>query len=177
MFCNSCGTQLADDATFCPNCGNAVNAAAAQPVLGLKWAHFLSYFALWLGAVANVVMCILVFTGALYEAQDVPAELVYSFFPGLQPLNYFYGVCLIVMAVLGVITAVSINKYMRRSGTLVCSMYLASAIISCIYLIGTSVIIGQFAMDSSAAASIIVGIVMFFVNRIYFKNRENIFVN
>ncbi len=34
MFCNNCGTQLADGAAFCPNCGtNVANAAAggAQP--------------------------------------------------------------------------------------------------------------------------------------------------
>ncbi len=24
MFCDNCGTELADDATFCSNCGNQV---------------------------------------------------------------------------------------------------------------------------------------------------------
>ena len=26
MFCENCGTELADDATFCSNCGNRVRA-------------------------------------------------------------------------------------------------------------------------------------------------------
>ena len=52
MFCNNCGTQLEEGAAFCPNCGSSVSVAPA-PQLGLKWAHFLSYFALWLAQRAH----------------------------------------------------------------------------------------------------------------------------
>jgi len=64
MFCNNCGTQLEEGAAFCPNCGSSVGVAPA-PQLGLKWAHFLSYFALWLGALLNVIVAFTVFTGSI----------------------------------------------------------------------------------------------------------------
>lgn len=31
MFCKNCGTQIDDNAAFCPNCGQAANAQPAQP--------------------------------------------------------------------------------------------------------------------------------------------------
>jgi tryptophan-rich sensory protein len=176
MFCNNCGTQLEEGAAFCPNCGSSVGVAPA-PQLGLKWAHFLSYFALWLGALLNVIVAFTVFTGSIYSAQGIEAEYVYAVFPGLKPVDMIYGVALLVLAVLGVITAVSIIKYKKNAGTLVCAMYLVSAIVAFIYLVGASSVLGQFAGNSSSVVSIIVGIVMFFVNKIYFGNRKDIFVN
>jgi len=176
MFCNNCGTQLEEGAAFCPNCGGSVGVAPA-PQLGLKWAHFLSYFALWLGALLNVIVAFTVFTGSIYSAQGIEAEYVYAVFPGLKPVDMIYGVALLVLAVLGVITAVSIIKYKKNAGTLVCAMYLVSAIVAFIYLVGASSVLGQFAGNSNSVVSIIVGIVMFFVNKIYFGNRKDIFVN
>ena len=62
MFCPKCGSQIADDAAFCVNCGHAVNSQHAQapqtqqpvqsypPVdpqaqqLPMKWFKFLIYF-------------------------------------------------------------------------------------------------------------------------------------
>ena len=31
MYCSKCGTQLADDATFCPYCGTSTNPAPMYP--------------------------------------------------------------------------------------------------------------------------------------------------
>ena len=48
-FCNNCGTQVGDDERFCPNCGQAVQAAPAQAsadddVKANKGISVLSYF-------------------------------------------------------------------------------------------------------------------------------------
>ena len=176
MFCNNFGTQLEEGATFCPSCGSAV-AAAPAPQLGLKWAHFLAYFALWAGALVNIYNAIAALTGLHYEAAGVDADYVYAVFPGLKPVDMIYGVACLVLVVLGVMTAVSILKYKKNAGTLVCAMYLISAIVVFIYTIGASSALGQFAGDSRNIVTIIVGIVMFFVNRVYFGNRKDIFVN
>ena len=176
MFCNNCGTQLEEGATFCPSCGSAVGTEPSTQ-LGLKWAHFLAYFALWAGALLNIIIAVTVFTGSLYSSQGIEAEYVYAILPGLKPIDMIYGVALLAMAVLGVITAVSIIKYKKNAGTLVCAMYLISAIVVFIYTIGASSVLGQFAGTSSSVVSIIGGIVMFFVNKIYFGNRKDIFVN
>lgn len=176
MFCNNCGTQLEEGAAFCPNCGGSVGVAPA-PQLGLKWAHFLAYFALWAGALLNLFNGITAITGTQYDAVGVDADYIYAIYPGLKPLNIIYGVVCLALVVLGVITAVSIIKYKKNSGTLVCSMNLISAIIMLIYAVGAVSILGQYANISSIIPQIIVGIVMFFVNRVYFGNRKDIFVN
>ena len=68
MYCNSCGTEIEEGATFCTNCGapvgqaqSQVEAQPQQPELGMKWANFLGYFALWLGAIVNSSLFIIFF--------------------------------------------------------------------------------------------------------------------
>ncbi|MBE6632546.1 MAG: DUF898 family protein [Ruminococcaceae bacterium] len=48
-FCSNCGAQLEDNAAFCPNCGNGMNAQAAAP----KKPHTLSD---WDGGVLDTVI-------------------------------------------------------------------------------------------------------------------------
>ena len=206
MFCSSCGTQLEEGTLFCPNCGNPVaqandtaqtqaEASAAQasapvnpatqfdgstqyytpqPVLGLKWANFLGYFALWAGALVNLGSGIALITGLIY-GED--ADLVYSFFTGLKVLDVLYGICLLATVALGVVTALSIIKRKKQAGTLVCLMYGVQSVLSIIYIIGASIILSTFAGDATTITQIVVSIVMIFVNRTYFNNRRDVFVN
>ena len=188
--------------TFCPNCGNPVAQAQAQaeastaqasapvnpapqfdgstqyytpqPVLGLKWANFLGYFALWLGALVNLGSGISLITGLIYNGD---ASFIYDYFPGLQVLNILYGICLLAIVALGVITALAIIKRKKQAGTLVCLMYGVQAALSLIYIIGGTIILGTFAGDATTSVQIIVSIVMIFVNRVYFNNRRDVFVN
>lgn len=58
MICRSCGAYVNDNEAFCGNCGakqvNPDNMVSDYPgngsAIGMKWAKFLGYFALWLGA-------------------------------------------------------------------------------------------------------------------------------
>ena len=195
MFCSSCGTQMEEGTLFCPNCGKSVddnlavnetaNNGAQQPegayqyynpnpVLGLKWAHFLGYFALWAGALLNLVTGFQCITGLIYGGD---AGLVYAFYGGLQVLNILYGICLLGVVALGVITALSIIKCKKQTGKLVCLVYLVQSVLTVVYLIGTSIILGSFAGDASVIMQIVISIVMIFVNRTYFNNRRDVYVN
>ena len=206
MFCSSCGTQLEEGTLFCPNCGNPVaqandtaqtqaEASAAQasapvnpapqfdgstqyytpqPVLGLKWAHFLGYFALWAGAVLNLASGIQFVTGLIYNGD---ASFIYDYFPGLQVLNILYGVCLLGTVALNVFAALSIIKCKKQTGLLVCLVYSAQVVLSLVYVVAGSIIISSFAGDATTITQIIVSIVMIFVNRTYFNNRRDVYVN
>ena len=191
MFCNSCGNEISEGDTFCPNCGSAVgqvsgntdsveytgagNEYVAQPQLGLKWAHFLAYFGLWAGALMNLYTAIRYLLGNQYGDQSI---VVYAIYNNLRALDIFYGICLIVLVVLGCITAVSIIKLKRQSGTFVCLTYLLGALISTIYLICFAMITDvDVAYIASIFSSIFISVVMIFVNRVYFNNRKHIFVN
>ncbi|SEK18928.1 zinc-ribbon domain-containing protein [Pseudobutyrivibrio ruminis] len=206
MFCSSCGTQLEEGTLFCPNCGNPVaqandaaqtqaEASAAQasapvnpapqfdgstqyytpqPVLGLKWAHFLGYFALWAGALVNLGSGISFITGLIYNGD---ASFIYDYFPGLQVLNILYGVCLLGTVALNVFAALSIIKCKKQTGLLVCLVYSAQVVLSLVYVVAGSIILSSFAGDASVVSSVIVSIVMIFVNRVYFNNRRDVYVN
>ena len=195
MFCSSCGTQMEEGTLFCPNCGKSVddnlavnetaNNGAQQPegayqyynpnpVLGLKWAHFLGYFALWAGALANAVTGIRYITGLIYGGD---AGLIYAFFPGLQIVNIFYGLCVILCAALAVITALAIIKCKKQAGLFVCLNYIVQAVIVFAYTIVSSIIIGSAAGIPYLLIVIIVTVVMTFVNRTYFNNRRDVYVN
>ncbi|MBR6309068.1 MAG: zinc ribbon domain-containing protein [Lachnospiraceae bacterium] len=150
----------------------------AGPAVGLKWAHFLGYFALWIGALANLANGIRLLTGSLYEEQGVTAEMVYAFWGNsLKYADKFYSVCLIITAVLAVCGAVAILKYKAIAGTLVSAVYAVNAISGIAYIAMTTHILGQSTLDYQTAVSIIVAIVFFCVNIVYFKKRKHIFVN
>ena len=206
MFCSSCGTQLEEGTLFCPNCGNPVaqandtaqtqaEASAAQasapvnpapqfdgstqyytpqPVLGLKWANFLGYFALWAGAVLNLASGIQFVTGLIYNGD---ASFIYDYFPGLQVLNILYGVCLLGTVALNVFAALSIIKCKKQTGLLVCLVYSAQVVLSLVYVVAGSIILSSFAGDATTIIQIVVSIVMIFVNRTYFNNRRDVYVN
>ncbi|SES93260.1 zinc-ribbon domain-containing protein [Pseudobutyrivibrio sp. C4] len=205
MFCSSCGTQLEEGTLFCPNCGNPVaqandtaqaqaNSAAQasapvnpapqfdgstqyytpQPVLGLKWANFLGYFALWAGALGNLVVGIQYITGLIYGGD---ADLIYDYFSGLQIIDIIYGICVIATVALSVMTALSIIKRKKQAGMLVCLNYIVQAAVVFVHTIAEAIIIHSFGGVSTAITAIIVSIVMIFVNRVYFNNRRDVFVN
>ena len=179
MICNFCGTQLTEDAVKCPNCGKDVcsdnfQQSEQKPKYGLGWAHFLAYFGLWAGALLNAFSAIAMFTGSVYGGL---AERVYNIYPSLKSVDRFYAVCLFVFVVLAVITAISIIKLKKKAGVLVCSMYLASALVGVIYIVSTTAILGMSTLNPTTAASIGVSVIMFFVNIVYFNHRKDIFVN
>lgn len=184
MYCNSCGTEIEEGVTFCTNCGapvgqaqSQVEAQPQQPELGMKWANFLGYFALWLGAIVNISVFSTYLTGTIYLQTGTSADVVYGVFPALNVLDKFYAICLLATSILGIVTALAIIKRKRTAGKLVCAVYLVSAIVVVIYTVASTLIFGQSTIQPTTVVSVVVSIVMIFVNRTYFANRANVFVN
>lgn len=150
----------------------------SEPAVGLKWANFLGYFLLWIGALANVATAYEVFSGGHYNKGFTTAELVYEFYGnGLKYADKFYGACLLFAALLGVITAMAILKFKSSAIKLVPAIYLYNAIVVTVYCALVSGITGVNYFSPAQIVAIIMGVIMVCINVVYFNKRKHIFVN
>ena len=147
---------------------------AAAPQRGMKWFKFIIYFQLWAGMLVNLVTAGKYFTGAYYEGN---AEMVYRFFPALQPLDIVMGVLCLALAVYAVVVQRALAKFRAKGPMMYYLMYIVNTAVTVLYLIIGSIIIGQSAFTAEVAGSIIGSLVMIFINIPYFNNRKHLFVN
>ena len=147
---------------------------AAVPQRGMKWFKFIIYFQLWAGMLVNLVTAGKYFTGAYYEGN---AEMVYRFFPALQPLDIVMGVVCLALAVYAVVVQRALAKLRAKGPMMYYLMYIVNTAATVLYLLIGSIIIGQSAFTAEVAGSIIGSLVMLFVNIPYFNNRKHLFVN
>lgn len=192
MFCSSCGTQNEEGTKFCSNCGaplpvavdpttgdvvadpSTAGATAANPEKGLGWAKFLGYFALWAGALINFAGAFQSLTGSKYGKD---ADLVYSVFKALKPLDVFYGLLCIAIVVVQVMAAISIIKRKKATIVLVPAIYCIVFLVVLAYSLLATAVIKQSAFEASVISNLAVNAVMFFANITYFKNRSDVFCN
>lgn len=146
----------------------------AAPQRGMKWFKFIIYFQLWAGMLVNLVTAGKYFTGAYYEGN---AEMVYRFFPALQPLDIVMGVVCLALAVYAVVVQRALAKFRAKGPMMYYLMYIVNTAVTVLYLIIGSIIIGQSAFTAEVAGSIIGSLVMIFINIPYFNNRKHLFVN
>ena len=186
MFCKSCGAQVDEGVAVCPNCGQPVEQQADMQVvlkeqgLGLKWANFLGYFALWAGALVNLFAGVKYFTGSIYEdaGTGASADLVYSVLgDSLKFLDKTYAVLLWCTCIICVFAALSIIKRKKTTRMLVCLVYGLNVALGLIYSLGVTAIVGQSAFTTVLIMQLVFSVVMICVNWIYFGNRRDIFVN
>lgn len=147
---------------------------AAAPQRGMKWFKFIIYFQLWAGMLVNLVTAGKYFTGAYYEGN---AEMVYRFFPALQPLDIVMGVVCLALAVYAVVVQRALAKFRAKGPMMYYLMYIVNTAATVLYLIIGSIIIGQSVFTAEVAGSIIGSLVMIFINIPYFNNRKHLFVN
>ena len=172
--CNRCGAMVEDGIAICPSCqtpltgneqvasqpmmGNgAYQNVQAEPRLGTKWADFLGYFALWLGGLANVVSGLGCFA--------------------LTGVSSAYMVLAILFLITGAIDFIAAIKIIKRKSDARKFVLIAYSLVVVVNLIAIAFALSSNGEITTMVASTVVGVIMIFVNNIYFKNRENIFVN
>ena len=146
----------------------------ATPQRGMKWFKFIIYFQLWAGMLVNLVTAVKYFTGAYYEGS---AEMVYTFFPALQPLDIVMGVFCLALAVYAVVVQRALAKFRTKGPMMYYLMYIVSTASTVLYLLIGSLIIGQSAFTAETAGSFTGSLFMIFINIPYFNNRKHLFVN
>lgn len=150
----------------------------SEPAVGLKWANFLGYFALWMGALVNVAMSYEILSGDHYNNGFTTAEMIYDFYgKGLKYADIFYGACLPVAALLAVIGAMSILKFKASAVKLISGIYLYNTVVVTVYCALATGITGVNYFSLSQVLVIIFSVIMFCVNLGYFNKRRHIFVN
>lgn len=147
---------------------------AAAPQRGMKWFKFIIYFQLWASMLVYLVTAGKYFTGAYYEGS---AEMVYRFFPALQPLDIVMGVFCLALAVYAVIVQRALAKFRAKGPMMYYLTYIVDTAVTVLYLLIASIIIGQSVFTAEVAGGIIGSLVMLFVNIPYFNNRKHLFVN
>ena len=139
---------------------------------GLAWAYFLGYGALWIGAIINIITGIPHITGSYLGYNK---NSVYAYFEALQILDILYGLVVVAVAVLGIVTALCIILKKKAAVVLVPAMYFANCAFGALYLMLLAGITGELSAVASGAGAIVVSLVMGIVNIIYFRNRRHIF--
>ena len=191
MFCPNCGTQLADNATFCTNCGAATNNQAPQqpvaqpttplkPQQGMGWFKFLIYFGLWAGAILNIIGALPMLTGSQYGEPEV-VELVYSTFEGLRGLDMFCGLFAIALGAFGIYTRFQLAGYKEKAPMFLSIVYAGAVVFNLVYIFGCTSVLPEYVLSeidfTSFYSNTITSAVMIFVNQSYFKKRAHLFTN
>lgn len=186
-FCQYCGNEIPDDSKFCPNCGATldVQRTAFQPnshmdygydaTLPMNWYKFLIYFALFLGALSNANTGIQMVTGGHYDGY---ASYVYSYFPVLKTIDIVMGIACIAIAVFAIVVRQKLANYKMDGPKMLLYLYLANMAISLVYVLLLMMIVGSEFVDFTLILpSVVVSVIMIFVNKTYFDKRSHLFVN
>ena len=153
-----------------------------QNMYPMKWHKFLVYFALWAAAIFNLYSGIMALTGKQYDIQGVRASLIYAFFPSLKTGDVIYGVLLIALAAVTVITALKLLKYKKGAPMWLKMLYVIGLVASLIYVIIVKSALKGYNVDTSgltgdAIITVIMSVAMIAINHVYYGKREAMFVN
>ena len=189
-YCPKCGTPVDyETQRFCANCGAPLSESTDTPIYPnadfapaypMKWHKFLIYFALIAGAIGNALVAVLTFSGVLYlmtSNGEVTADMVYSVFPGMKPVNMVYAAALLISAVWGVVTRQKLAKFKHEGPVFLNILYIASGVLSFVYVAAGSVIAGRNMFTVSIFSGLVTTIIIVICNYIYFGKRAELFKN
>lgn len=146
----------------------------------MAWFKFLIYFMLFANAAINIFTAVTYLTGSIYLDEDMTmsdVEVLYMFYPTAKMIDVIYGVLLIALAAYAIFTRFQLSGFKRRGPFLFILMCVLNLVIGLLYSISI-----MFTFETgllgfiSFVPSIITSVVMIFVNVVYFRKREELFV-
>ncbi len=193
MLCPKCGTVVSNSEHFCPKCGASVgnpfdsNSAPTQqnqwqqrPAFPMNWYKFLIYFALFAGAVINLVNAIRFLTG-MVNGSEYECKILYSVLPSWKTLDILMGLLLLGLVAFAIYTRFRLAGFYQNGPTCLYLVYGLAAAVNLIYLIGAAILVSDLGLSlgdleiSSTVAGIITSVVMIVINISYFKKRAALF--
>lgn len=87
------------------------------------------------------------------------------------------GMICLALAVYAVVVQRSLAKFRAMGPKMYYILLGASIVVTLLYLLVGSIILGESVFSMDTAVNLIVSVVMIFVNIQYFNNREHLFVN
>ena len=189
-YCTECGAKLPVQPDSVPNVPQpAIQEAPAyeaQPVMTeappaqelqpceMKWYKFLIYFALWAGAIVNLIDSLQFFTGSIL-GDDV--EILYAYYPLLKVLNLAFALILVTYAVFAIYTRYRLAQFRQNGPVCLHALYLVQLAMVLIYWLAGSLILGEWLDLASGFSDLISSIVILCINIVYFRKRKHLFVN
>ena len=197
-YCTECGAKLPVQPDSVPNVPQPsiqeAPAYEAQPVMTeappvttqdprlapqdapvrLGWYKFLIYFALWAGAIVNLIDSLQFFTGSVL-GDDV--EILYASYPLLKVLNLVFALLLVAYAVFAIYTRYRLAQFRRNGPACLHALYLVQLAMVLIYWLAGSLILGEWLDLASGFSDLISSIVILCINIVYFRKRKHLFVN
>ncbi len=178
--CPNCGSAINEGQNFCLKCGAAITPPTEQHPM--KWYKFLIYFSLFAGAVLNVIAAILYITGAVYPATSggqATAKLVYEVYgSSLKTVDVLYGIVMLCLAAFCIVTRFKLSGFKKGAPVYLYVVYIADVVLTLIYNIALTAATNIPSIFTvSNISSIIATVIMVILNYIYFKKRQDLFVN
>ena len=144
----------------------------------MRWYKFLIYFALFASCILNALSGLGLVTGLIYGDGR---ELVYLVFGSLRIVDLIIGIAMIALAVFDIVVRQRLAHFQSNGPRSLLMLYVASIVVSLLYLILATAIVGDWLLSSDTisqyATNIIIAVVMILVNNLYFKKRASLFVN
>ena len=141
----------------------------------MGWYKFLIYFSLFASAVLNIISGISSITGLHYGEFN---QLIYAYYDGLKTVDIIMGFFSIALGVVSIIVRQNLAHYKKGAPLSLIGLYIASLVISVIYVIAVSLVtnlsITAF-LSTAIIINFIVSIILTCVNYVYFKNRRHLF--
>ena len=143
----------------------------------LKWHKFLIYFALWAGAVLNVINGVRILTGSAY-GNDTDA--IYNAFASLQTIDILHGLLMVALGFYQIYVRFQLAGFRSGAPGKLSAMYLITLALNILYLLivsgVTGIKLGEF-MNTNVICAFIESIVFLFINKAYYGKRSHLFVN
>ena len=134
-----------------------------QPQLGMKWFKFMINFALWVGAIANLVV-------GIQHLFPRSIEVI-----GPKWLNVFYGAALCALAVYQVSTRFALAKFKSNGPSMLYRIYIFNILLTIIYNGALYIITGGGGLVN-ILGSVIGTLIWLLINKKYFNNRKHLFI-
>lgn len=196
MICPECKAEIPEGVKYCPECGadtatlpeTQIEAVADSiplsdtKVWGMGWYKFLIWFALFAGALLNVVQGAKQVLGLGYPAMygysaKEMGAVVYAAFPQMHAVDIMYGILLIALAVFGVYTRFRLSSFKANGPKCLNLVYILGFALTLLYTVLSTVFVGESTFTASFFGSVIGTGVMLAININYFGHRKHMFVN
>ncbi|MBR4132427.1 MAG: hypothetical protein IKT99_05565 [Oscillospiraceae bacterium] len=173
MRCPNCSAEITDKDIICLSCG-----CETVSGLSMRWHLFLVHIALWVVGACLVLLGILLLSGMQYLAQGMAPGAVYGQFVALNIIDVVYGIVLILLGVLCIITRFRLNAFRKNGPRTLYVTHALIALCTVAYSILSSIAVGTPASrlvgfaEIGSLAGMILGV---YLHVLYYKKRDYLF--
>lgn len=145
-----------------------------ENTMPMHWHGFLSKFMLFLAAVVHAAQAALILSGRIYYTAAV-RDQVYAGIPGLRIADYALAGCLIIAALLQIISAGKLRKLQWQGVQLLKSAYALLCLSQIIHALARFFIAGLSPLNISVIAQALGYGALLLVNALYYHRRRSAF--